>query len=54
MITSRQRIKKLLKFEEPDRIGIADSFWEDTLAKWIDEGMPVNDDPGDYFGFDFD
>lgn len=54
MITSRQRIKKLLSFKEPDQIGLADSFWEDTLAKWIEEGMPADANPGDYFGFDFD
>ena len=53
-LTSRNRIKKLLAFEEPDRIGMHDSYWEDTLIRWHQEGMPADVDPTDYFGFDFD
>ena len=53
-LTSRERIKKLLHFEEPDRIGLHDAFWEDTLIRWREEGMPGDIAPVDYFGFDFD
>lgn len=53
-MNSRERIKRLLAFQEPDRIGKQDAFWEDTLSSWYEQGMPAGVDPGDYFGFDFD
>lgn len=52
--TSRERIRALVSFQEPDRIGKADAFWEDTLARWRQEGFPANANPADVFGFDFD
>ena len=51
---SRERIKKLLSFEEPDRIGLHDAYWEDTIIRWYEEGLPVGVDPTEYFEFDFD
>ncbi|MFC1959779.1 uroporphyrinogen decarboxylase family protein [Chloroflexota bacterium] len=51
---SRERIKRLLAFQEPDRIGKQDGFWEDTLSSWHAQGMPADVAPGDYFDFDFD
>jgi len=33
---------------------MADAYWEDTLARWREEGLPPNVDTSDYFGFDFD
>jgi len=53
-MNSRERIKTLLAHEEPDRIGLADSFWDDTLTRWAAEGYPKDVDPTEYFGFDFD
>ncbi len=53
-MNSRERIKILLSFKEPDRIGKQDAFWEDTLDRWQKEGMPSEVDPGDYFDLDFD
>jgi uroporphyrinogen decarboxylase len=53
-MNSRDRIKTLLSFKEPDRIGKQDAFWEDTLDRWHEEGMPIDVDPGNYFNFDFD
>jgi len=53
-LTSRERIKTLLSFKEPDRIGMHDAHWEDTLTRWRGEGLPSDADPQDYFGFDFD
>lgn len=53
-LTSKERVRKLLVFEEPDRIARADGFWEDTLARWRAEGLPPEVDPSDYFDFDFD
>ena len=52
--TSRQRVQQLLAFEEPDRIALTDAYWEDTLARWRQEGLPPSVNPSDYFGFDFD
>ena len=54
ILTSRERIKCLLAFEEPDRIGMADSFWEDTITRWHAEGLPQEANTTEYFGFDFD
>ena len=53
-ITSRQRVQQLLAFQEPDRIGLTDAHWEDTLARWQQEGLPPGVSPSDYFDFDFD
>lgn len=53
-MNARERIQTLLSFREPDRIGLTDSYWEDTLSRWQKEGLPDDVDPTDYFGFDFD
>lgn len=53
-MNARRRIQTLLSFREPDRIGLADSFWEDTLPRWQQEGLSADVNPGDYFGFNFD
>ncbi len=53
-LSARERIRTLLSFKEPDRIGMADSYWVDTLPRWREEGLPADADPGEYFGFDFD
>ena len=44
----------LLSFREPDRIGMADGCWEDTLQRWHAEGLPPDVALGELFGFDFD
>ncbi len=54
MLTSRDRVRKLLAFEEPDRIAKQDAYWVDTLSRWFDEGLPQDADPVEYFGMDFD
>ncbi|MBK8024197.1 MAG: hypothetical protein IPK19_22875 [Chloroflexi bacterium] len=54
MITSRERIKKLLTFQEPDRIGKFDAFWEDTLTRWYAEGLSRDIPTSDQFGFDIE
>lgn len=53
-LTSHERILTTLRFEEPDRIGKTDGFWEDTLSTWQAQGMPAGVTPGDFFDFDFD
>ncbi len=51
--TSLERIRRILSFEETDRIGKTDAFWEDTITRWQLEGMPAGD-PAELFDFDFD
>jgi uroporphyrinogen decarboxylase len=51
---SRERIIQLLSFKEPDRIGLHDAYWEDTISRWQTEGLPKGQQPADYFEFDFD
>lgn len=49
---SKNRIKKLLQFEEPDRVGISDGFWVETIERWQKEGLPPNIPIYDYFDID--
>jgi hypothetical protein len=53
-LTSRERVQKLLAFEETDRIAKQDAYWEDTLTRWHGEGLPVDANVKEYFGLDFD
>lgn len=52
-MNSRQRTKKILDGELPDRVGITDSFWKDTIDRWYKEGISEGTDPRDYFETDF-
>ncbi len=58
MQTSKDVIDNILRGGSPDRIGLFDFFWPQTLKKWRDEeGYPVDDkgeprDPYDYFRMD--
>jgi uroporphyrinogen decarboxylase len=50
-------IDSLLRGREAERVGLFDSPWHDTLARWVKEGYPTTDDdepvnPVDHFGFD--
>ncbi len=53
-ISSRQRVQQTLAFQEPDRVALADAWWEDTLARWRREGLAPDVSPAGHFGFDFD
>jgi len=35
---SRDRVKLSIQHKEPDRLPRYDSFWEDTVSKWVDSG----------------
>jgi len=48
----RTRIKKILNFEFPDRVGIWDAYWPETLQRWRNEGLPDDIDPREYFEHD--
>lgn len=52
-MTARERIKKILEFKVPDRVGIADDIAESTIQRWRGEGsLSENISPQDYFDFD--
>ncbi len=52
-MTSRERILRVFQHKEADRIPIADKPWgQDTVDRWISEGMPADVDYQDFFGFD--
>jgi uroporphyrinogen decarboxylase len=52
-MTARERILRTIRREEVDRIPIADKPWgQDTINRWIADGMPAGVDYQDYFGFD--
>lgn len=52
-MTSFQRIKATLEFRIPDRIGIYDSFCQDTLDLWRKQSLKPEASIEDYFDFDF-
>ena len=42
MTTSSQEIiNKLLRNQKPERVGLIDGPWEDTIAAWVQQGYPV-------------
>jgi uroporphyrinogen decarboxylase len=52
-MTSRERVAKLLKRELPDRIGLYDHYWPETLNEfWPEQGFPKDTSPDSYFGYD--
>jgi uroporphyrinogen decarboxylase len=53
-MTGRDRIDHLLNHREPDRIGLWDAYWTDTLLRWQAEGLPASTAPQELLGFDFD
>ena len=54
MLTHRERIQRLIAHQEPDRIGLWDGYWEDTLLRWHREGLPGDATPQSALDFDFD
>jgi len=52
-MTFRQRFHNTMHYEPVDRIPMMDfGYWQQTLARWQDEGMPADGLPGKYFGMD--
>ena len=49
---SRDRIVMTVNHEEADRIPISDYIWKATADRWHEEGMPVDQSPAEYFGFE--
>ncbi len=54
MITARDRIRSLLNRQEPDRIGLWDAYWDDTIIRWRGEGLPDDTTPQALLDFDFE
>ena len=42
MLTSKERISRILKREPVDRIGLFEVFWPETAQRWADEGYYLN------------
>ena len=51
-MTTKERIMRMLKHQEADRVPILDGPWAGTLRRWRNEGMPADVDWEDYFGID--
>ena len=53
-MTSREIITALLNREIPERMGIFESYWGETIPLWRQQGYPQDVDPGDYFNYDLE
>ncbi len=52
-LTSRERMRRILKREPVDRIGLHESFWSETVPKWKREGhLKPDEDIYEHFPFD--
>lgn len=51
-MTSRDRIAALLRKEIPDRMGIYEHFWKETLSAWAEQGYLDGADPEVHFALD--
>lgn len=51
-MTSRERIQRTFNFQIPDRVGIYDYYWKETLDRWHDEGLPKDTLYEEYFDHD--
>lgn len=57
MQTPREVIDRLFRRAAPERAGLRDSPWSDTLKRWTSQGYPTDEAgrplaPADHFGFD--
>lgn len=51
-MTSRERCLLALNHKEADRVAICDAPWETTVARWHREGLPQDQSPFDFFGYE--
>ncbi len=52
-MTSRERVQLALQHKEADRIPIHDGPWGTTVTRWRKEGLPEDQSPTQYFGYEF-
>ncbi|MHB9023769.1 MAG: uroporphyrinogen decarboxylase family protein [Armatimonadota bacterium] len=53
VMSSRERVATLLRHELPDRIGLYDHYWPETIRDyWSTQGYPVDVPPEEYFDYD--
>lgn len=51
-MTSREIVTALLNKEIPERMGLFEHYWGETLPRWQTEGYPEGVSPEDHFGYD--
>jgi len=51
-MTSRDIMTALLKREIPERMGIYEHYWPETIPSWREQGFPEDADPGTFFDYD--
>ena len=42
-LTSQERFRRMYEHRDADRVPIMDSPWEETIDRWVREGMPTRD-----------
>ncbi len=51
-MTSQERVRLALAHKEADRVAIQDGPWGTTVTRWHAEGLPEDQSPASYFGFE--
>jgi len=51
-MNQKERVEILLNKDIPDRMGIFEHFWEETLKNWASEDYPEGIAPEEYFDYD--
>ena len=51
-MTSRERVGRCLRHEQPDRVPIFECFWDATVRQWRTEGLPSGVAAEDHFGLE--
>jgi uroporphyrinogen decarboxylase len=42
-LTSRERVRRAVNHEDHDRVPRFETFWHDTIERWLEEGLPGKD-----------
>ncbi len=51
-MTKKKRVIAAIEHRSPDRLPTSDSFWQDTLSLWTEQGLPQNGPVHEIFDFD--
>ena len=52
-MTPREIMKTLMMDKQcPERMGLCEHYWSDTLGAWEEQGYPAGADPVDFFHYD--